>query len=51
MSCEPHEFSLVQGAFICHKCGLKWAPKKLPDRDPEKPLKPLKGQKKLPLKK
>ncbi len=51
MKCDVHEFMIKDEAFVCRKCGLRMTTKKSPDRDPEKPLKPLKGQRKLPLKK
>ncbi len=53
MICTVHEFRLdkLSLVFTCRKCGMQVGPKKLPDRDPEKPIKPLRGQMKLPLKK
>lgn len=51
MTCALHEFAILSGVFVCRKCGLRLDPPTRPvDRDPEKPVKPLKGQKKLPFK-
>ncbi len=50
MKCEVHEFMVKDETFVCRKCGLRLDSKKSPGRNPENPVKPLRGQKQLPLK-